>query len=67
VLGATVNLWDMSKIRQPELAHAELNVGTQPILYADWSYDGFLLLLFEATGAIQVWGIAAPPTPTPES
>jgi WD40 repeat protein len=65
VLGGVVNLWDMTKIRQTELAHAELNVGTRQILYADWSDDGFLLLLFDATGPIQVWGIAPQPTPVP--
>jgi WD40 repeat protein len=65
VLGGAVNLWDMTKIREPELAHAELNVGTRQILYADWSEDGFLLLLFDATGPIQVWGIAPQPTPVP--
>jgi WD40 repeat protein len=66
LLGGEVNLWDMSKIRDEVLNHAVLNVGTNQILYADWSGDGHLLLLFDATGPIQVWGIAAqPPTPEP--
>jgi len=63
VLGGAVNLWDMTRIREPELARAELSVGTRQILYADWSSDGHLLLLFDATGPIHVWGIAAQPTP----
>ena len=68
LLGGEVNLWDMSKIRDEVLNHAVLNVGTNQILYADWSGDGHLLLLFDATGPIQVWGIAAQsPTAEPTS
>ncbi|MEO8611246.1 MAG: hypothetical protein ABI690_25340 [Chloroflexota bacterium] len=58
LLGGQVNLWDVSKIREPVLNQAVLNVGTNQILYADWSSDSHLLLLFDATGPIQVWGIA---------
>ncbi len=65
VLGGAVNLWDMTQIRQPELSYAEIKAGTRQILYADWSDDGYLLLLFDATGPIQVWGIAPQPTPPP--
>jgi WD40 repeat protein len=65
VLGGIVSLWDMTKIREQMLNHADLNIGTRQILYAAWSPDGHLLLLFDATGPIQVWGITAQPTPTP--
>jgi WD40 repeat protein len=68
LLGGEVKLWDMSKIREAVLNQAVLNVGTNQILYADWSSDGHLLLLFDATGPIQVWGIAEhPPTAEPTS
>jgi WD40 repeat protein len=65
LLGGGVALWDATKLREAELTRADLAVATRQILYADWSGDGHLLLLFDATGPIQVWGIAAQPTPAP--
>jgi WD40 repeat protein len=66
LLGGTVSLWDMSKIRESVMNRADLNIQTNQILYADWSGDGHLLLLFDATGPIQVWGIPEqPPTLEP--
>ncbi len=59
VLGGAVSLWDMTKIREDNLARGDLSVGTRQILDVDWSTDGYLLLLFDATGPIQVWGIPA--------
>ena len=66
VLGGDINLWDVSTMRAAVLNRATLNVGTRQILYSDWSPDGFILLLVDATGPIQVWGIAAPPTSAAE-
>ncbi len=66
VLGGDVSLWDVSTMRSTALNRAMLSVGTRQILYSDWTPDGFILLLVDATGPIQVWGIAAPPTPTSE-
>ncbi len=65
VLGGDVNLWDVSSMRATALNRATLPVGTRQILYSDWSPDGFILLLVDATGPIQIWGVEAPPTPTP--
>lgn len=65
VLGGDVNLWDVSSMRATALNRATLSVGTRQILYSDWSPDGFILLLVDATGPIQIWGVEAPPTPTP--
>lgn len=69
VLGGDVLLWDATKLRQDTLSYAALNVGTRQILYADWSPDGFVLLLVDATGPIHIWGIPATTpqatTPTP--
>ncbi len=59
VLGGDVNLWDVSTMRAATLNRATLNVGTRQILNADWSPDGFILLLVDATGPIQIWGLAA--------
>jgi dipeptidyl aminopeptidase/acylaminoacyl peptidase len=59
LLGGTASLWDMSQVRQQTLTRADLDTGTRQILEADWSTDGHLLLLFDATGPIQVWGIPA--------
>jgi WD40 repeat protein len=67
VLGGDVNLWDVSSMRAATLNRATLNVGTRQILYSDWSPDGFILLLVDATGPIQVWGVAIPATPTAEA
>jgi len=67
VLGGDVNLWDVSTMRAAALSRATLPVGTRQILYSDWTPDGFILLLVDATGPIQVWGVAAPPTPEPSA
>jgi WD40 repeat protein len=68
VLGGDVNIWDVSSMRAETLNRATLSVGTRQILYSDWSPDGFVLLLVDATGPIQVWGIASSePTATPGS
>lgn len=68
VLGGDVNIWDVSSMRAETLNRATLSVGTRQILYSDWSSDGFILLLVDATGPIQVWGIApSAPTATPGS
>ncbi|MBA3874567.1 MAG: WD40 repeat domain-containing protein [Anaerolineae bacterium] len=67
VLGGDVNLWDVSTMRSVTMNRATLSVGSHQILYADWSPDGFILLLGDATGPLEIWGIAAPATPTPEA
>jgi WD40 repeat protein len=67
VLGGSVFLWDMSSVQNSQLNRAELQVETRQMLYADWTPDGFSLMLFDATGPIQVWGIPKPAeTATPE-
>ncbi len=63
--GDTVTLWDVSQIQSADLPHADLPVGTRQILYSDWTGDGFSLVLVDATGPIQIWGIPSQaPTPT---
>lgn len=58
VLGGAAALWDMSDPGQA-LARADLDIGSRQALYVDWSPDGFALLVFEASGPVQVWGIPA--------
>lgn len=65
VLGGDVLLWDTTKMRDEALTYAALNVGTRQILYTDWSPDGFVLLLVDATGPLQLWGIPAPASDAP--
>ncbi len=65
-LGGLVSLWDTAQFRSDTLRRGDLNVGTRQILYADWSSDGFLLVLVDASGPIQLWGIQPEPTPTPQ-
>ncbi len=65
VLGGAVTLWDTSSFGGQTLSQADLPVNTRQILYSDWTGDGFLIVLVDATGPVQVWGIPAPPvTPT---
>lgn len=64
-LGGAVTLWDAATLRDKTLTRADLPLNRQQVLSLDWSPDGYLLLLFDAQGAIEVWGIpAAPVTPT---
>jgi hypothetical protein len=63
-----VTLWDVSQIQTADLPHADLPIKTGQILYSDWTGDGFVLMLVDATGPIQIWGIPSQaPTPTPNS
>lgn len=61
VLGGGVSLWDMTRVSQGELARGDLAAGTLQVLAVDWTPDSFALLVFEATGPVQVWGIPAAP------
>jgi WD40 repeat protein len=57
VLGGAANLWDAASLREAQLRRAELPTGERDMLGAAWTPDGFLLLLFQARGSVQVWGI----------
>jgi WD40 repeat protein len=58
VLDGPVTLWDMTSITDETVVRADLQVGTDRVLYVEWSADGFTLLFFDAVGPIYVWGIA---------
>ncbi len=59
-LDGPVFLWDLSQMKAETLTRANVDFGSTKILTADWSDDGFTLILIDATGPIYVWGIGAP-------
>ena len=65
-IGAPVRLWDVTRMTQAALKHAEIPVNSTQIVDVHWTDDSRLMLLVDATGPVYVWGIAAPPaTATP--
>ncbi len=67
-LGGAVTLWDSATLREKTLTRADLPLKQAQVLGLEWSPDGYVLLLFDVQGSIEVWGVpAAPVTPTPES
>jgi WD40 repeat protein len=60
VLGGAVTLWDMTRITDETMTRADLDTSTRQILYVDWTSDGRLLTLFDASGPVHIWGIGAP-------
>lgn len=57
-----VTLWDMTNITDETVVRADLDIGTNRVLYVEWTDDGFLMLFFDAAGPVYVWGI--PPAPS---
>lgn len=67
VLGGQVNLWDLTRITGTTVNQAKIDAGSQ-IYAVDWSSDGRLVALFDASGPVHLWGIKAQPpveVPTP--
>lgn len=56
-LDGPVFLWDLTQITAETLARANVDFSSTKIITADWSEDGFTLILIDATGPIYVWGI----------
>lgn len=54
-------LWKTADITDAQIGRAALAVGTDQIIHVDWTPDGRLLLLFDASGPVYVWGIPAAP------
>ncbi len=65
VLGGGASLWDVTRVSQGELGRGDLDTGTLQTLAVAWTPDSFALLVFEAAGSVQVWGI--PPADAPAS
>lgn len=50
-------LWNLSGLTGDTINKAVLDVGTDQITDIAWSADGVTLLLFDAVGAVYVWGV----------
>jgi WD40 repeat protein len=61
VFGGVVSLWDMTQITDQTIARADLPLGDARIVSAQWTPDGRLLLLFDASGSVYAWGVPPPP------
>jgi WD40 repeat protein len=57
VLNGKVALWNLAQITTETVNQADLPVGTQQILNVEWTNDGRLLMFFDASGPIYLWGI----------
>lgn len=53
-----VRVWNISSATGQSIAQSELPVGSDSIFNVLWTEDGRLVLLFDANGAIYVWGIS---------
>ncbi|MCB9450302.1 MAG: hypothetical protein H6672_02620 [Anaerolineaceae bacterium] len=60
VLGKPVALWDTTYFGDESLQQASLPLASNTIFSLAWTSDGYLIILFDATGPIHVWGIAPP-------
>jgi WD40 repeat protein len=58
VLGKPVSLWATARFGGENLQQANLPLDSNTILSAAWTDDGFLVVLFDATGSVFIWGIA---------
>ncbi len=56
-LNRGVYLWNLNAVTDEQLSQAPLDVGTRQIYEVRWTDDARLILLFDAVGAIYVWGV----------
>ena len=67
-MGTPVRLWDLTRVTTSGVNSAALPAPNARIIASRWTDDSRLILLFEATGSIEVWGIGATQaTATPTS
>jgi len=57
VLNGKIALWNLVQITSETINQSTLDVGTPRILYVDWTDDGRLLMFFDSTGPVYLWGI----------
>lgn len=57
VLDTGVTLWNLSRVTSQTVDQATLDVSTKRISGVAWTDDGRLLLLFDAGGAVYLWGL----------
>jgi WD40 repeat protein len=59
LLNGKVSLWNLVQISGQTINQANLQVGTQQIVDLDWTDDSRLLMFFDASGPIYLWGVGA--------
>ncbi|MBK8022756.1 MAG: hypothetical protein IPK19_15315 [Chloroflexi bacterium] len=57
-LDVGVSLWNLQQVTSETINQASLDVGTTRIHDVAWTSDERLLLLFDAGGAVYLWGVA---------
>jgi WD40 repeat protein len=58
-LNGAVNLWDMTRLAEATTNRADLDVGSNQIVYAEWTNDSRLMVFFDGGGAVFLWGVGA--------
>lgn len=59
VLNGKVSLWNLVQVTPETLNQAELQIGSGQILNVEWTQDSRLMLFFDATGPVYLWGVGA--------
>jgi WD40 repeat protein len=57
-VGEPVSLWNLGGIQGDTIPRSQLDVGSETIVFVDWTRDSRLLLMMDSGGRIFVWGIA---------
>lgn len=58
-LGGSATLWSLENLAEGAVGRANLNVPQTTIFNVVWSEDSFLVLFFDTTGPIHVWGVGS--------
>ncbi len=59
VLNGKLSLWNLVQISGQTINQATLPLGTQQILDVNWTSDSRLLMFFDASGPVYLWGVGA--------
>jgi WD40 repeat protein len=57
VYNGEIALWNLVQITAEAIDQSTLDIGTPRILYVEWTDDSRLLMFFDATGPVYLWGI----------
>lgn len=52
-----VTLWNLSGLADGTVGRANFAIDNENVIDAHWTQDGFLVLLFDARGPVEVWGV----------
>ncbi|MBC8098021.1 MAG: hypothetical protein H7Y11_01140 [Armatimonadetes bacterium] len=55
--GGANTLWNIAQVAQGSIFRGTTSINSKTIINTAWTDDGFLLLLFDARGPVEVWGI----------